>query len=436
MEENLNDTGKEREEEPISPKNAKWPIQVKLVIVILIFIIIALGITILLISIKDSDDSDDEDKKDEEDYEEERLEKGGYIEKWNELYGIIKPNLSYAKNDIIINSFKKEGDNYNETIEEINDGKDYPKNDRNYYTLYVPYSSLNNKDKFNGIILYIHGGAWIGGFKEDIEFLCRRYSKIGYITASMGYTLLSGEYEQYNIYRVLDEITAAIENIKEELGNMGFDTDKLELAIGGISAGAHIALLYGYSIKKTPLPVKFLINIVGPLSLEPEFWYQPAEFNNTLEDLEMDTVEKAIKEGKVMKIFEDFDFVEMMNGFLGNIYSKEEEKEMIVNNTIDKNNPKYQKLFRRVQNAFPITFVNSETLPTLCQYAGNDTLVGVAHYRFLKEDSVKYGNKIDLVYMRYANHGLISYDTADGIKAMRDIHYQILKYAKMYFNQE
>ena len=37
-------------------------------------------------------------------------------------------NLSYVKDDKIINSFKKEGDNYNETIGEIKSGKEYPKN--------------------------------------------------------------------------------------------------------------------------------------------------------------------------------------------------------------------------------------------------------------------------------------------------------------------
>ena len=51
-------------------------------------------------------------------------------------------NLSYAKNDKIINSFKKAGDNYNETMGEINNGKDYPINERNKYSLYIPYSSL------------------------------------------------------------------------------------------------------------------------------------------------------------------------------------------------------------------------------------------------------------------------------------------------------
>ena len=136
------------------------------------------------------------------------------------------PNLSYVKNDVIVNSFKKEGDNYNETIGEINNGKDYPQNERNIYTLYIPYLTLNRKDKYNGIFLYIHGGSWTRGNKEDIEYLCSRYSKMGYITATMGYTVLSGEYPEYNIYRILDEITACIENIIEQLENIGFEGTK------------------------------------------------------------------------------------------------------------------------------------------------------------------------------------------------------------------
>ena len=60
-------------------------------------------------------------------------------------------------------------------------------------------------------------------------------------------------------------------NIKHKLKNLGFDENKLELAIGGVSSGAHLSLLYGYSMKNIPIPLKFLINIVGPLSLEIKY---------------------------------------------------------------------------------------------------------------------------------------------------------------------
>ena len=56
---------------------------------------------------------------------------------------------------------------------------------RNVYNLFIPYSSLKNKVNYNGIILFIHGGAWAFGEKENIEYLCSRYSKCGYITAEM-----------------------------------------------------------------------------------------------------------------------------------------------------------------------------------------------------------------------------------------------------------
>ena len=59
----------------------------------------------------------------------------------------------------------------------------------------------------------------------------------------MNYTLLVKKYNEYNIFRILDEITSCIDNIKTELKNEGFDENKLELALGGASSGAHLSLL-------------------------------------------------------------------------------------------------------------------------------------------------------------------------------------------------
>ena len=145
MDENLNDTRKS-ERETINPEKSKFPTQAKIIICCLIFIIIGLVITIILFFLifKKKEENNNED-----DFERERLEKAGYFEIWNDLFGIRMQNLSYARNDIIVNSFKKGGDNYNDSIGEINNGKDYPKNERNIYTLYIPYSSLKETDKYN-----------------------------------------------------------------------------------------------------------------------------------------------------------------------------------------------------------------------------------------------------------------------------------------------
>ena len=387
---------------------------------ILLFIIVILTIVVLRLKKKSKDNS----------------KKAGYDEQWNDLYGEKILNICYSKNDIIINSFKKNGDNYNENIGDVNNGKDYKKNDRNYYNLFIPYSSLKRKNKYNGVILFIHGGAWIGGEKENIEYLCIRYTKCGYITAEMSHTLLVPKYEDNNIFRILDDITSCIQNIKEQLKSRGFNKEKLELAIGGFSSGGHITLLYGYSIKNIPIPLKFLIDFVGPVTLEPKYWYKVKGEKNLLDNIESEDIEKALKEDKLNKVFDDNVLIGFMNAFLGKKYSDEELKEMVENKKLKEDNDKYKELLNIVKYAFPTTYINSQSVPTLCQYGGFDYVIGVCHYNLLKQLSEKYGNKLVHIYMKNAGHDLISVNNENGIYAMREIHYQILKFAKTYFSIE
>ena len=404
-------------------KNNKWSLKKKICIGILIFIGIII-ITIIIIAIiffKAIAKT---------------LEKAGYNEPWNDLYGNRTINIPYFKDNKIINTFKKNGINFKEEIGDINKGNDYQKNERNYYDLYIPYSSTKKKDKYNQIILFIHGGAWIEGQKEDIEFLCSRYAKMGYITATMGYTLLLEKYKEYNIFRILDEITSCIKSIKEELNKQGFNEAKLEIAIGGISAGAHLALLYSYSmVNSSSIPIKFVIDYVGPVSLEPELWYKVAKDNVTLESIEPKDIDKAINDKSIVKIFDDCVLVGIMNVFLGKKYSDDDLKEMCENKIINVNNEKYKTLNNSVKYTYPIYYINHYTVPTLCEYGGNDNLVGVAQYKKMKELSLKYGNHLVLVYMRYGSHGLESYNTENGLYSMREMHYQILNFSKTYFTK-
>jgi len=368
--------------------------------------------------------------------EKEKGIKAGFEEPWHQLYGDKITNISYPKNNIIINSFKENGENYNKIIGNVNNGKDYLKNERNVYNLFIPYSSLKNKDNYNGIILFIHGGAWAFGEKENIEYLCSRYSKCGYITAEMNHTLLIEKFEDSSIFRILDDITACITSIKEELKDRGFNENKLELAIGGYSSGAHITLLYGYSIKNIPIPLKFLIDFVGPITLEPKYWYKIKNSKDTLENIESEDIERAFKEEKLVKVFDDIILVGLMNAFIGRKYTEEELKEMIENKKVKENNEKYKELFNMVKYAFPTTYINSKTVPTLCQYGGDDTVIGVCHYSYLKEISQKYGNKIVNVYMKNSGHFLNEINNEKDLEPIREMHFQILNFAKLYFTNE
>ena len=362
-----------------------------------------------------------------------RLEKSGYSENWHELYGEQIVDIPYFRNEIIINSFKVNGDNFNEEIGEVYNGRDYRRNKRNYFDLYIPYLSLEKKNKYNGIMLFIHGGGWKFGSKENIEFFCSRYAKYGYITATMNHSFLNSKYEGYSIFRIMDEITSCIQSIKDYLNDRGFDVNKLELAICGTSSGAHLGLLYGYSIKNCPIPLKFLINIVGPLSLEPKYWYKIRN-DEILENIGPVDIDDALKQKKIVEMFEnESKFLNLMNDFIGGRFTSIELNEMIENKKIKTDNERYKQMIKIAKYTFPINYINGNVVPTLCEYGGKDSMVGVAHYSYLKKLSEQYGNKVELVYMKYGGHVLDSYDTEDGMNAIREMHYQILKFAKTYF---
>ena len=172
------------------------------------------------------------------------------------MFGEKIDNISYAEDGKIKNSFGKGGNNFNEEIGDINNHQDYIPNERNVYDLYIPYSATQKKNKYNRIILFIHGGNWFKRNKTDFDLHCRTNGSLGFITPTMWYTLLIKQYEVYNIFRIIDEISATIKSIKNQLIKRGFDGDKLEMAIGGYSAGAHLSLIYPYAfLKDSVIPI-------------------------------------------------------------------------------------------------------------------------------------------------------------------------------------
>ena len=166
------------------------------------------------------------------------------------FFGKIHYNLTYDEGDKITNTFKDGGDNYNSSLGPVNNNQDYEKNDRNVYTLFIPQFALDRKNETNGIILWVHGGAWKGGDKEGMEYFCRLYSQQGYISATVGYTILAKPYKNFNIYRIIDEITACIQAIKKKLNEQKFDINKLKMVIGGLfSWWSSFSIIYLFNTK-------------------------------------------------------------------------------------------------------------------------------------------------------------------------------------------
>lgn len=144
----------------------------------------------------------------------------------------------------------------------------YGEGDRNKYDLYIPADA--SKEDEVGVILFIHGGSWTSGSKEDMALDCKRYAKAGYITASMNYTYAGGS-EENTVYKMLDEIQSCVAAVKEELTGKGYNVTKM--AISGYSAGGHLAALYAYSrADVSALPVVLLVDFVGPADFHTDSW--------------------------------------------------------------------------------------------------------------------------------------------------------------------
>lgn len=362
------------------------------------------------------------------------------------LYALGKRliNISYAEDNVIINSFVKNGNNFIEELGEINNGQNYPKNERNAYDLYIPSSAIEKKDKYNRIILFIHGGAWVGGEKEQLEIFCRIYGSLGFITATMGYTLLANKYEQANIFRIIDEITATIKSIKKELINEGFDGEKLEMAISGGSAGGHLSLLYAYGFgKNSAIPIKFIINLCGPVTLDDFYYIQLKNMNDTLENIDSKSITKAKEEDKVIPIsgiISDVPskafLVMLLNAFLGRdpredfdqLYDGENNKVIY--------SEKYYEIFKKINYSLPVFYIDENSIPTLNVYGGRDNIAGIGHYAYLEDKFVEHkNNNFTLIYSRYAPHLPFEIEHEDGIEKIKEMNYQIFEYSIKYFTK-
>ena len=300
------------------------------------------------------------------------------------------------------------------------------------------YMILTRQNETNGIILWVHGGAWIEGEKEEMDEFCKLFSQQGYISATIGYTILNGQYEEFNIYRIIDEITASIKAIKNHLIGLGFDGDKLKMAIGGYSAGGHLALLYSYLVKNFDIvPIKFVIDFVGPIGLSStEYFYKLKNENETLENIDdISIIEQAKNEGKLKLIVESESFFLMlMNAFTGNNYTQEELMSMLyTNGTINKNSEKYIEMENFTKYSDITQIEDKHKIPTICVYGGIDIVLGISAYAYLKEKADKDGRHLDFIYSRYEGHGLVNPTTLDGKNKVREAYAKIMNYFKNYF---
>lgn len=222
--------------------------------------------------------------------------------------------------------------------------------------LYLPTKSVYKKSP---VVVFFHGGAWITGAKEALNFNRFKVSinqlrNDGYAIVSPNYTLARKNSPPFP--NCIVDAFDALEWI--ELNSEKYNFDMNNIGVFGESAGAHIALMLAYSGNKfkpdsnARIKINYVIDAYGPSFLEGLF------------DMpRMDTLD-MILEKLPEKIRKKVDLTEKLFGF-----------------------DPYADSLRTItymDNYSPINYVNKNAPPTLIIHGSNDRLVPLSQSEILK----------------------------------------------------
>lgn len=255
----------------------------------------------------------------------------------------------------------------------------YENENNNKYDLYIP-SNLD-KEKEQYLIVYIHGGSFNSGSKEDGDLWCKYYATKGYITATIDYTL-QNQGKDASITLMNNEIENSIKAIKKYLDNLGYNV--VGMASSGVSAGGTLAMNLAYN-GNSAIPVKFVFQLAGPTFFEPSEW-------------------GLLK--KVDKLDTDEEFYEMMTGLP---FEKDLSQE-------------------EINKISPSALVNENTVPSLIGYGLKDHCVPLSQKYYLLEAYKKYNVVYDYIEFPKSNHGM--YNDLD---KMQEFINKSLEYCEKYF---
>ena len=220
----------------------------------------------------------------------------------------------------------------------------YGSHERQILDLNIP----KDNDGEIGLILFIHGGAWIAGDKEGYKNGIKAASETyGFAAASINYRYIS---EDVDLLDILDDIDLALKCIKQKGEENGVNINKVLLT--GDSAGGHLSLLYAYSrAENAPIKPAAVVSNSGPADLTDENFY----INNAMGDEE---------------------FVSLLFSYASGRKFEYAERESAV---------------AALERVSPVSYVNENTVPTVINHGMKDSIVPYSNAVTLDAKLTEYG---------------------------------------------
>lgn len=244
------------------------------------------------------------------------------------------------------------------------------KSDAHTLDLYLPANTEGRAP----VIIWIHGGAWIGGDKKPAPIA--RFLANGYAAASINYRLSNESKFPAQIH----DCKAAIRWVRANAAKYNLDPERI--GAFGMSAGGHLSALLG-----TTNGVKEVEGSLGDLSKSSDVqavvdWCGPSN---------MLTIRKQAGPDSQL----DFDSSDSpVRRLLGGKPEKRKEAARL---------------------ASPVSFVSKDDPPFLIMHGDRDTVVPLAQSVELNEALKKAGAAVDFKIVKGGEHSFLSADTMQDV---------------------
>jgi acetyl esterase/lipase len=135
----------------------------------------------------------------------------------------------------------------------------YGTDPRNTMDIFLP----KNRTKETKAVVFIHGGGWKEGSKEELTSMATKFADNGYASIAINYRYANVQ-EHISYVEMMADIDAALAFLKTKSAEYTFNADQITLF--GHSAGAHLALLYAYRNNERS-QVRSVISLAAPTDL-------------------------------------------------------------------------------------------------------------------------------------------------------------------------
>lgn len=120
------------------------------------------------------------------------------------------------------------------------------------------------------VIIFIHGGAMIGGYRNDPLIVIEMLANAGYAVVSIDYRLAP----ETKLKDIIEDIRDAFGWVREE-GRELFNIDPNRIGVVGNSAGGYLTLMSGFVVDPPP---KALVSIYGYGDIDGSWCSKPSPF--------------------------------------------------------------------------------------------------------------------------------------------------------------